>query len=350
MRGDSVGKFLGTHAAGAPEVDVPDIVVDRRIDIALADDAGAVKFLWLEKRISAKAIADARTGRFRVGGYGRNLGASDVVVEGKVLDGEVLQGSRDGFARRVGGNLDIADVGIVGVLRPEAEVPHHLGRDLRIVGVEQREGKASDVVGQFPALIKLYLRGIFFGRGLVRRWPFEAIGRDDLHPHPLFDQREVTGAHQIVNRLSVFGRNEVAGLDGRGIGWNPHQREQHREKTTENLRREEIRISRTGFHVPCLLEVLARGAAAPTASMSRTPEVYCMATLDRKPGDGKPNPDEWPVAAARIATILSGGDRQAHSCPREGGSIAVQRSARPGGPTMVWQKAQERRDTRVART
>jgi hypothetical protein len=135
----------------------------------------------------------------------------------------------------LGGNLDIANVGIVGVLRPEAEIPHHLGRDLRIVGVEQGEGEASDVVGQFSALIKFNLRGILFACGLVGRWPFEAVGGDDLHPHPLLDQREVAGTDQIGDRLSIFGRNEVAGLDGRRIRRNQHQQHQHREKTTKTL-------------------------------------------------------------------------------------------------------------------
>src|SRR6516165_930883 len=139
-------------------MDVPDIVVDRRIEIALPDNACAVKFLWFEKWIGAEAITDTGSGRFGIGWYRRHLGASDVVVEGKVFDGEMLQDSFDGCAWRVGGNLDIADVGIVRVLRPEAEIPHHLGRDLRIVGVEQREGEARDVVRQFPALIKFYLR------------------------------------------------------------------------------------------------------------------------------------------------------------------------------------------------
>src|SRR5262245_13802592 len=101
---------------------------------------GAVKFLWLEKWIGAKAIADARSGRFGISRHRRHLGASDVVVKGKMFDGEVLQDSSDGCAWRVAGNLDIADVGIVGVLRPEAEIPHHLGRDLRIV-VGSSKGK-----------------------------------------------------------------------------------------------------------------------------------------------------------------------------------------------------------------
>src|SRR5215469_13803592 len=45
----------------------------------------------------------------------------------------------------------------------------------------------------------------------------------------------------------------------------------------------------------------ARRRGRPEGTTKRTPEVYCMATLDRKPGDGKPKPDGWRVAA-RIAT------------------------------------------------
>jgi len=40
-------------------VDVPDIVVDHRTDIALPVNASAVQFLWLEKWIGAEAMTDS---------------------------------------------------------------------------------------------------------------------------------------------------------------------------------------------------------------------------------------------------------------------------------------------------
>jgi len=95
-----------------------------------------------------------RAGRFGIGCHGRHLGATDVVVEGKVFDGEVLQGSGGGVTWPVGRNLDVANVGIVGVLRPEAEIPHHLGRDLRIVGVEQGKGRPATQLDNSPRSLR----------------------------------------------------------------------------------------------------------------------------------------------------------------------------------------------------
>ena len=97
-------------------------------------------------------------------------------------------------------DLDIADVRIIGVLRTEAEIPHHLGCDLRIVRVEQRKRLARNVILQLALVIEADLRGVLLGCRLVGRRPFESLGRRDLDPHPLFDEVEVSRTHEVRDR------------------------------------------------------------------------------------------------------------------------------------------------------
>ncbi len=123
-------------------------------------------------------------------------------------------------------NLDIADIGIVGVLGTEAEIPHHLGRDLRIVRIEQGKRLPGDVVLQLALIVEAHLRRIFFGRRFVGRWPFQPLGRNDLHPHPLPDQVKVSRADEIGDHRCVVGSDEVAGLDRCSIH-DAHRRENH---------------------------------------------------------------------------------------------------------------------------
>ncbi len=111
-------------------------------------------------------------------------------------------------------DLYITNVDVVRVLRPEAEIPHHLRRGLRIVRIEQRERQPRNVVIQFTFIIEPNLGGVFLGRGLVWRRPFQVSGRHDLHPHPLFDQHQIPGANEVGHRRGIIRSNKVAGFDG----------------------------------------------------------------------------------------------------------------------------------------
>src|SRR5580704_19778248 len=122
----------------------PDVVLAFGIYVALAHHPIAAHRRWYEERKEAEAVTQAAAQGIRIGRYRRHLDTADIVVEGEVRDRVVAQRPAGRVAGE-GGHLWVAHVDIVAVKRPEAVVPHHLGRHLRIVRVEQRERLPGDV-------------------------------------------------------------------------------------------------------------------------------------------------------------------------------------------------------------
>ena len=114
------------------------------------------------------------------------------------------------------GHLAFEEAQIVIVARDwlEVLVPHDLGRDVGIVGIEQRERLSGDVAKQVAMVRReAHLPGIFFGRILVRRRPRDAAARDDVHLHALGDCDERARTDQRANLTRVLRGDPIAGLN-----------------------------------------------------------------------------------------------------------------------------------------
>ena len=71
----------------------------------------------------------------------------------------------------------VAQIVVVAGDRFEHVVPHDLGRDLGIVGIDQRERLTGHIAHHGPMILaEPNLRGIFLGRILTARRPIDALG------------------------------------------------------------------------------------------------------------------------------------------------------------------------------
>jgi hypothetical protein len=112
-----------------------------------------------------------------------------------------------------GVRIEVARIFVIGDERLVFVIPHDLQRDLRIVGIDVREGQAGDVVPQpEPVRLQAHLRGIFLGRLEVRFGKRDLFGSDhvDGHavPHTPFDAR---GNH-VARLVDVLRVNDVTGF------------------------------------------------------------------------------------------------------------------------------------------
>ena len=171
----------------------------------------------LQERIEAEAIANAAGGAVGIGRNRRHFDPADVVVEREVPDRVEAQ-RRAGGVLVEAGNLGKAHIDIVAVERPKAEIPHHLGRHLRIVRVEQRKRQPGDVALERAVGQQLHLRRILFGRGFERRRPIELVARHDPELHALLHQYVIAGAEQLDYLVRIVLGDHVAGFY-RGLGW-----------------------------------------------------------------------------------------------------------------------------------
>ena len=88
-------------------------------------------------------------------------------------------------------SFDPTLIEVVGVERPELEIPHDFGGRIRIGGIDQRKRKAGDITLEVAVSREGNLRRVLFGGGFVRRRPVEMAGRNYLHRHALPDEGEV---------------------------------------------------------------------------------------------------------------------------------------------------------------
>ncbi len=93
-------------------------------------------------------------------------------------------------------SFDPALIEVVGVKRPELEVPHDLRGRIGIIGVDQWKRQAGDITLEIAIRSKGNLRRVLFGGGFVGRRPVEVAGRNYLHRHTLPDEGEVPGTDQ----------------------------------------------------------------------------------------------------------------------------------------------------------
>ncbi len=107
-----------------------------------------------------------------------------------------------------------AQIEVVGRDRPEVLVPHDLGRDIGIIGIEERKRLPGDVAQQV-AMVRgeAHLARVLFGRILVRRRPIDAARRHDVHLHALGDRDEGAGTDQRADLLRILRSDDVACLD-----------------------------------------------------------------------------------------------------------------------------------------
>ena len=93
--------------------------------------------------------------------------------------------------------LNPALIEVIGRKRPKGEVPHDLGGGIRIVGVDEREGQARDVILEAAVGAERNLWRISLGRFLVGWRPLKMSSRNYFHRHALPDQDEVPGTDQV---------------------------------------------------------------------------------------------------------------------------------------------------------
>src|ERR1039458_9284697 len=160
-------------------------------------------------------------GRDRLDFGGAHQGVTRIMADLDVLD---LARLRAGFFV---GRLTVVKAQVVVIAGDRAEdvVPDDLLGDLGVVRIDQRERLAGDVTDQAPVVLgKEYLRGIFLGRILVRRWPIDALGRYDLHGHPVLDFVVHARRHEFFDLPRVAGGYKITRLHLRGGGAAPHPR------------------------------------------------------------------------------------------------------------------------------
>ena len=189
----------------------PAVVLDLRIDTAVADKSKSAHLRRLEKRVRAEAIADSSPRGFRVGRDRIDLGAADVVVKSHVTNRQMLDWIGGRRAWPIAGDLDILRYRVIGIERPVAEIPHHLQRRIRIVRIDQRKRQTGRIAFQCPVGREAHLWRIFLSRGFVRRRPLEPIGRHDLHRHALLHEDEISRTDKVGNLVGLIRRDSVPG-------------------------------------------------------------------------------------------------------------------------------------------
>src|SRR5258708_18267876 len=113
---------------------------------ALADDSRAAHFRRLKDRKSSGTRGDASLQNVRVKRHRSNFGAADRVVRAQMTEGKVLD--LICRTRAMTHSFDAARIEVVGVERPELEVPHDLGCTILVVGIDQWKRQAGDVALQ----------------------------------------------------------------------------------------------------------------------------------------------------------------------------------------------------------
>ena len=207
--------FVDTAHAPRSRQECPRVVGVVCVPVAIADPAAAAIFGGRESGIRRRAHPDVGSLEIRIGRQRFDLGASDVGVARQMAElGHLHQ-----LLLRAGILLrhlafEVAQIEVVGRDRLEVLVPHDLGRDVGIVGIEYRERLPGDVAEQV-AMVRgqTHLAGVFFGRILVRRRPIDAARRDDVHLHAPRDRDESARTHQRADLLRILRRDRIAGFD-----------------------------------------------------------------------------------------------------------------------------------------
>ena len=223
------------HPSHAPRScqECPRIVAVVRIPVAIADGAAAAIFGGRESGIRSDALPDAGSLEIRVGRHRLDLGASDIGVARQMpgLGHQHQLLLRAGILPRYLA-FEIAQIEVVGRDRLEVLVPHDLGRDVGIVGIEDGERLPGDVAEQVAMVWgQAHLARVLFGRVLVRRRPIDAARRHDVHLHALGDCDVGARADQRADLRRILWRDDVAGFD---LGMSRRNREGHREKGCDN--------------------------------------------------------------------------------------------------------------------
>ena len=198
--------------AGRPS---PFVISPIRIGVAIADETGAARLLRREHRVQPGEPVASGPEKVRIDRQRLDLGAADQGVAGVVADlhvedrpvGLVIAAV---FARAV----VEAKIVVVGTDRPEGIVPDNLLGGVRVVHIHERERLAGDVAGDAPMVGREpHLRGVFFGRFLVRWRPLDALGGDDLHRHAALHLVVHAWRDQILDLGRVLDRDKIAGFD-----------------------------------------------------------------------------------------------------------------------------------------
>ena len=208
-------RFVDAADTARTGVEAPDIIATLRIGVTPADEAGATNFLRRENRIEAEQPVAAGRLEIRIGRQRLDLGAADQVVTGVVTNLEVLDlaGLRT-LLLVLGVAVIEAQIVVVGGDRAEHVVPDDLDGDVGIVGVDQRERLTGDKADDRALVLREPdLRGVLFSRILIRRRPVDALGRHDLHRHPVLDLVVDARADQVFDLGGIFGRDEIARFD-----------------------------------------------------------------------------------------------------------------------------------------
>src|SRR5208282_6462508 len=137
-----------------------------------------------------------------------DLGSADQGVAGVVADLHVVDRLVGLLITAVFARAVVkAQIVVVGTDRPEGVVPDNLLGGVWVVHVHERERLAGDVPGNAPMVGREpHLRGIFFGRFLVRWRPLDALSRDDLHRHAALHLVVHAWRDQILNLGRVLDR------------------------------------------------------------------------------------------------------------------------------------------------
>src|ERR1039458_1938512 len=151
-----------------------------RIGVPITQQTGATFILGREfgtEQEQPQAVGNLEVG---IDGHWLDLGSADEVITGvvpRLIVPECKEGLVDAGVNRVA--IEISQVVVIALNRTPQGVPDDLGRDVGIVGVNEREGLAGDITYEAAMILReLYLRRIFLGRVLVRRRPIDARGGD----------------------------------------------------------------------------------------------------------------------------------------------------------------------------
>src|SRR5208282_1685346 len=176
-----IHRLVQTAQAPRAGLPTPRVVAMIRIAVPITQQAAATFILRREfgtEQEQPQAVGNLVVGidRKRL-----DLGSANEIITG-VVPRLVVPNCKVGLVvaavNRVA--IVISQVVIVIADRTPQGVPDDLGRDIRIVGVDERKGLAGHISDEAAMVLReLYLRRIFFGRVLVWRRPIDAYGGDD---------------------------------------------------------------------------------------------------------------------------------------------------------------------------
>src|SRR5580704_13939343 len=227
----AVERLVQASYAAAARIPRPRVVTLLGRRIAISNQALSARFLRREQWIQSEQPEAA--GLLEVGIDRQRLyfGAAHQIVARVVADLDIVDDLLL-FTR-----IDVLDLAIektqiviVGADRAEHVVPHDLVGDLRVVGVDQREGLTRDVANQRAMVVgQAHLRGVFLGRVLKGRRPIDSLGGHDIHLHSVRHHVVDAGRHQVFDLRRVLRSDYVSGLNS-GPGGGGEQSDAHHER------------------------------------------------------------------------------------------------------------------------